>query len=173
MSTSPKIAPHNALDFLAADHKALLAMFRDYERHKGSASAIEKGKHALRICHRLSIHCAIKEQIFYHAVAAVLGEKAGPLLNQAEARLGALRGQMSKVEHTSSSDESFDSFMKELGDTAHRHFEAEEKELFPLVRHADFDLAGTGEKLATRQAELSTAPAGKAQVREARRVLGS
>jgi hypothetical protein len=172
MSTSPKIAPHDALQFLVANHKALLAMFRDYERHKTSATAIEKGKEALRLCHRLSIHCAIKEEHFYPAVAAVLGEKAKSVLSEAEVQIGTLRGLMSTIEHMSSSDASFDSTMKALGDTARRHFEVEEKDLFPPVRHADFDLAGTGERLATRQAQLSTAPAGKAEVREARRVLG-
>jgi hypothetical protein len=172
MSTSPKIAPHDALQFLVANHRALLAMFRDYERHKTGATAIEKGKEALRLCHRLSIHCAIKEEHFYPAVAAVLGEKAKSVLSKAEVQIGTLRGLMSTIEHTSSSDASFDPALKVLGDTARRHFEVEEKDLFPLVRHADFDLAGTGERLATRQAQLSTAPAGKAEVREARRVLG-
>jgi hypothetical protein len=172
MSTSPKIAPHDALKFLAANHTALLAMFRDYERHTSSASPVEKGKEALRFCHRLSIHFAIKEEIFYPAVAAVLGEKAKPVLSHAEAQLGTLRGLVSTVEQMSSSDEAFDPAMKLLGDATRRHFEVEEEDLFTLVRHADFDLAGTGERLATRQSELSTAPAGKAQLREARRVLG-
>ena len=173
MSTSQKIAPHNALEFLAGDQKALLAMFRDYERHKNTAAVVEKGKEALRLCHRLSIHCAIKEEHFYPAVAAVLGEKAQSVLGEAEIRIGVLRGLMSTVEHMSSSDASFDSTMKVLGDTARRHFEVEEEDLFPLVRRADFELAGTGERLAARQSELSTAPAGQAQVREARRVLGA
>src|ERR1700760_2215932 len=108
MSTSPKIEPHDALKLLAADHKALLAMFRDYERQKGSPSDIEKGKEALRLCHRLSIHCAIKEEIFYPAAAAVLGEKAKAPLHQMEEQLGALRGLLSTVEHMSASDASFD-----------------------------------------------------------------
>lgn len=172
MSTSPKTLPHDALQFLAANHKAMLAMFRDYEQHKKTAAAVDKGKEALRLCHRLSIHCAIKEEFFYPAVAAVLGKKAEAVLSEAQVQIGALRGLMATIEHMSSSDTSFDPTVKVLGDAAHRHFEVEEKDLFPLVRHADFDFAGTGERLATRQAQLSTAPAGKAAIREARRVLG-
>jgi hypothetical protein len=172
MSTSPKTRPHDALEFLTANHKALLAMFRDYEQRKKSATAVDKGKEALRLCHRLSIHCAIKEEHFYPAVAAVLGKKAEAVLTEAEVQLGTLRGLMDTIENMSSGDASFDPSMKVLGDTAHRHFEVEEKDLFPLVRRADFDRAGTGELLATRQAQLSTAPAGKAQLREGRRVLG-
>ena len=171
MSTSPKTLPHDALRFLVANHKAMLAMFRDYEQHRKSAIAVDKGKEALRLCHRLSIHCTIKEEHFYPAVAAVLGKAVEAVLTEAEVQIGTLRGLMATVEHTSSSDASFDPTVKVLGDTARRHFEVEEVDLFPAVRHAEFDLAGTGERLATRQAQLSTQPAGKADIREARRVL--
>jgi hypothetical protein len=163
--------PHDALRFLVANHKAMLAMFRDYEQHKKTAAAVDKGKEALRLCHRLSIHCAIKEECFYPVVTAVLGKKAEAVLTEAEVQIGVLRGLVATVEHMSSSDISFDPTVKVLGDTARRHFEVEEEDLFPMVRHAEFDLAGTGERMATRQAQLSTAPAGKATIREARRVL--
>ena len=171
MSTSPRTLPHDALQFLVANHKAMLAMFRDYEQHRKSAIAVDKGKEALRFCHCLSIHCTIKEEYFYPAVAVVLGKKVEAVLIEAEVQIGALRGLMTTIEHLSSSDASFDPTVKVLGDAARRHFEVEEEDLFPAVRHADFDLAGTGERLATRQAQLSTAPAGKAEIREARRVL--
>jgi iron-sulfur cluster repair protein YtfE (RIC family) len=168
-----KTKPHDALAFLAADHAALLAMFRDYERSKKGADAVEKGKQALRLCHRLSIHCAIEEEIFYPAVASVLGKDAEEMLNRAQAEHGAMRGQIAKVEHMSAKDADFDPILKALGDTARRHFKEEEEALFPKLRHAGFDLAGTGERLEARQLQLSTTPAGKAAVREARRVLGS
>jgi Hemerythrin HHE cation binding domain len=172
-NTPPKTLPHDALEFLAGNHKALLAMFRDYEHRGKNAAPVEKGKEALRLCHRLSIHCAITEEHFYPAVAAVLGQKAEAILDEAEARLGTLRGLISNVEKASSGDASFEPAMKALGTEMSRHFEADEKTLFPLLRHADFDRAGTGERLATRQAQLSTAPPGKAVIREARRVLGA
>jgi hypothetical protein len=171
MSTSPNTSPHDALEFLAADHKAMLAMFRDYEQLKKGAAA-ERGKEALRICHRLSIHCTIKEEHFYPAVAAVLGPKVEKILAVAEAELGKLRGLIVRIGNLSSSDSSFDPAVKDLGDAARRQFADEEKKLFPLVRHADFDRKGAGERLAARAAELSTAPSGKATIREARRVLG-
>jgi hypothetical protein len=172
MSTAPKTNPHDALEFLAADHKVLLAMFRDHEQHKKAATRVEKGKEALRICHRLSIHCAIKEEHFYPAAAAVMGPKADRVLTDVEAQIGELRGLIVKIGNLSSGDSSFDPAVKDLGAAARRHFTAEENELFPLLRHADFDRAGADERLATRAAELSTAPPGKATVREARRVLG-
>jgi hypothetical protein len=171
MSTSAKTSPHDALSFLAANHKALLAMFRDYEHHKANAAVAEKGKAALRLCHRLAIHCTIKEEIFHPAIAAVLGAKAKAILAEAQVQMGELRGLMATIEGMSATDAAFDPSVKVLGEDAKRHFASEESELFPLLRHAGFDLAGTGERLATRQAELSTAPPGKVVFREARRVL--
>src|ERR1700754_4390355 len=98
MSTSAKVEAHDALKLLATDHAALLAMFRDYERGKKRADTIEKGKQALRLCHRLSIHCAIEEEILYPAAASVLGKDAEEMLNAAQAEQGAMRGKIAEIE---------------------------------------------------------------------------
>ncbi len=160
MSTSSKSQSkspsHDALKLLAADHAALLAMFRDYERTGKGGDSVEKGKQALRLCHRLSILCAIKEEIFYPAVHAVLGKDAAAILEGALAAQGTMRGQISRIEQMQAGD-----------------FAEEEDGLFAKLRHSGFDLVGTGEKLETRRLQLSTAPAGIAEIREARRVLGS
>jgi Hemerythrin HHE cation binding domain len=173
MSTSAKAPPHDALKILAADHAALLAMFRDYERNSKSADTIEKGKQALRLCHRLSIHCAVKEEMFYPAVARVPGkDDLAGMVQQALAEQGAMRGQVSNIQKMQASDSAFDPAVKHLGDTARHHFKEEEEKLFPKIRHSGFDLVGTGEKIQARQLQLSTTPAGKEVVREARHVLG-
>ena len=172
MSTSAKAEPHDALKLLVADHAALLAMFRDYERSKKSGDAMEKGKQALRLCHRLSIQCAIKEEIFYPAAASVLGQAGEAMLQRALAAQGAIRGKIAEIEQLQSNDVGFDPAVKFLSDMARDRVKDEEENLFPKLRHSGFDLVGTGEKLATRQLQLSTTPAGKADVREARRVLG-
>lgn len=176
MSSSPPIAPkpHDALEFLSADDQALLAMFRDYERQKG-ADAATRGKLAQRACRRLSILCAIKEEIFYPTARSAFGDDAAAAakLAPSEGEVGALRGAIARIEKMSAGDgEAFDAAVKELGDAAKRHFEREEKELFPKLRHGKVDLSGTGEKLAARRLDLSTKPAPKGATGEARRVSG-
>jgi len=52
-----------------------------------------------------------------------------------------------------------------------QHVDREEGELFPLLRHSKLDLAATGEKLAARQLQLTTAPVGRQVFREARKVM--
>jgi hypothetical protein len=170
MSTPAKA---DALKMLAAENAALVAMFRDYERSKKTAASIEKGKQALRICHRLSIQCAIKEEFFYSAAASALGEGGQAMLDQSRARQGEIRGQIDKIENMKADELAFDPALKTLGELARTHFKDEEDTLFPKLRHSGFDLMGTGEKLETRRLQLSTTPARKADVQEARRVLGS
>jgi hemerythrin-like domain-containing protein len=147
MSSSP-VKPHDALKFLAADYNAISAQFRDDEAACADAAA--------RLCRRLSVHIAIKEEVFYPAVAAVLGEKAAPLLARARAQAGGLRGAIDAIESMTGSGADVARATKALGEQAHRHFVEEETELLPRLRHVEFDVAGVGEKLATKQAELST-----------------
>lgn len=177
MSSSPPPAPkpHDALEFLSADDQALLAMFRDYDRQKKGADAAARGKLALRACHRLAILCAIKEEIFYPTARSAFGDDAAAAakLAPSEGEVGALRGAIARIEKMSAKDgEAFDAAVKELGEAAKRHFEREEKELFPKLRHGKIDLAGTGEKLAARRLELSTKPLHKGAIGDAKRVLG-
>jgi hypothetical protein len=173
MSIKPEISQRDALEFLASDHKALLGMFRDYERDAKTAETTENGKAALRFCHRLKILCAIKEEVFYPSAKAGLGEKAESIVDEARSQMGAVRGLMKEVESLQAKDAAFDPAVRLLGDAARRHFEQEEQDIFPKLRHGKIDLVGIGEKLAARKLQFSTEPAGKADIREARRVLGS
>jgi hypothetical protein len=165
------LKPHDALVLLADDHAALLAMFRDYGRRNKSATAMMKGKLALRICHLLSIHAAMEEEIFYPAAARVLGKKGEDLLAEAQVEHEVIKGLIAKLEQTSARQASFDSTVKVLGAHAAHHFEKEEEELFAELRHSKLDLAGIGERLAARQLELATASPDKNVFREGRRVL--
>ena len=173
MSTPANAQPHDALELLAAENAALIAMFRDYERSKKTATAVEKGKQALRLCHRLSIQCAIKEEFFYPAAAVALGENGQVMLDQSRARQVEIQGQIDKIRNMKADELAFDPALKTLGEFARTQFKDEEEKLFPKLRHSGFDRVGAGEKLETRRLQLSTTPAGKADVREARRVLGS
>lgn len=167
-----KLKPHDALDLLAADHKAVAAQFRDYERGAKSATPAARGKRALRICHQLAIHAAIEEEIFYPAAATVLGRKAQDLLAEAKIEHGLIEQLVARLEHMAASDPAFDATVRVLAATVSHHVAREENELFPMLRHSKLDLAGTGERLAARQLELSTAPVDRSVFNEGRRVMG-
>jgi hypothetical protein len=163
---------YDALDLLAADHAELHGMFHAYQRRRRHADRLEKGKLALRICQALTVHATIKQEIFYPAVAAVLDRESSDLLGQASIEHGGIQDMISKIEDTPADDPRFDSLIDTLATYAGRHMKAEEEQLFPKVRHSRLDLLGTGERLAARKLELSTAQLGRKTVRQARKVMG-
>ncbi len=171
--TANPIKPHNALVLLEDEHETLLGMFRDYERKRGAGGRVAKGKLALRICHRLSLHSRLEEEIFYPALGRVLGKKAQALVAQAQVEHGCMKSLIATLENMSAKDPLFDSTVKVLGDQARRHFAEEEDELFPLVKRSKLDLAGMGEQLASRELQLGTARPGRGLFHEGRRVLGN
>jgi hypothetical protein len=169
---SGALAPHDALVLLAADHAAILGMFRDYERRRKSATPIEKGKLALRICHLLSMHSEIEQQLFYPAAERVLGKKAETLLVEARVEHDVIQDLVAKLERLPAKHVTFDPTVKILGVHVARHFEQEEGGLFAKLRHSKLDLAGLGEQLAARQLEYGTASPSRKVFAEGRRVLG-
>ena len=163
--------PYDALVLLAATHKAVAAMLRDYARRRKTASTADKGKRALRLCHLLAIHGAIKREIFYPAAQRVLDGKAGDVLAAARVEQATIEGLIDRVESMSARDELFDWTVKALGEHASRQFALEEKELFSQLRRTKFDVHGLGEQMASRQLELSTKPPDRGVFREGKRVM--
>jgi len=163
---------HDALDLLAADHVEVDGMFHAYQRRRRHADRLEKGKLALRICQALTIHATIEQEIFYPAVAAALDDESDDLLGRANVEHGGIQGLISKIEDTPADDPQFDSMIEVLATYVARHVKAEEEEIFPKVRHSRLDLLGTGERLAARKLELSTAHLDRQVVRRARKVMG-
>jgi len=161
--------PHDALVLLTADHNELDKLVREFERQPKTGDAVEKGKAALRICHAFEVYAAIKREVFYPAAEAVLeGEDREALA----ARREDIADTIAKVEATPADDPSFDSAVAALAEQIKRLTKQEEETLFPRLRHSKLDLVGTGERMAARKTELSTAPLDRDTIREARKVLG-
>jgi hypothetical protein len=165
------VKPRDALVVLKADHDSIAGLFRDYDKLGPSASARERGKRGLRICHLIAIHSAVEEEIFYPAVAAVLGAKAASLLAEAAIEHEVIDKLVGQLENIPARDKNFDATIKVLARYVKHHVEMEEGRIFPLVRRARFDIAGTGERLVSRQLDLATQPLRKCLFREGRTVM--
>lgn len=164
--------PHDALVLLTAEHNEIDKLVREFERHRKTADAVEKGKVALRICHALEVYAAIKREVFYPAAEAVLEDGDKEQLGKAQVEHDGIRRLILKVENTASDHASFDSTVMVLAEQASRLMKKEEDELFPRLRHSRLDLVGTGERMAARKTELSTAPIDRRLIRHARKVMG-
>jgi hypothetical protein len=167
-----EVNPHDALVLLTAEHNEIDKLVREFERIRKAADSVDKGKAALRICHALERYAAIKREVFYPAADAVLAGEDKELLGEARVKHEGIQGLIDKVENTPADDASFDATVAVLAEQAGNLMKEEEEELFPRLRHSRLDLVGTGERMASRKAQLGTTPIDREHVRQARKVMG-
>ncbi|MGE0578720.1 MAG: hemerythrin domain-containing protein [Reyranella sp.] len=166
------VNPDDALVLLTAEHNAIEKLVREFARRAGTMDGVEKGKLALRICHALANHHAIKAEVFYPAAEAVLDDEDRGRIDALRVDHEVLLDLIEEVERMPAEHREFDSHVRDLGDLACRLMKAEEENVFPLLRHSRLDLVGTGERMAARKSQLATRPVDRALIRQARRVMG-
>lgn len=166
------VDPDDALVLMTAEHNAIEKLIREFERHAATMEGVEKGKLALRICHALANHHAIKAELLYPAAQAVLGEEDRDRVDALRVDHEVVLDLIEEIEGTPSDNERFDTHVRDLGDLALRLMTAEEEDIFPRLRHSRLDLVGTGERMAARKSQLATRPVDRALIRQARKVMG-
>jgi hypothetical protein len=164
--------PHDALVLLAADRSEIEGLARAFDALRKSGDPKEKGKAALRLCHAVGLHAAIKRTIFYPAADAVLEGADKELLGKARVELDTLDRLIDKVGNMAAGDPAFDATVAVLAEQICRMMKQEEEGLYPRLRHSRLDLKGTGERMASRRTELGTAPIDREGIRQARKVMG-
>jgi hemerythrin superfamily protein len=149
-------AAKDACDLLDADHRNVKKMFKEYEELTGSrarSAAQKKMELARQICHELTVHAQIEEEIFYPALREVL--KEADLLNEATVEHQSAKDLIAQIEGMGEADEMFDAKVKVLGEYIDHHVKEEKNEIFPKARAArKLDLMAMREQLETRKEEL-------------------
>ena len=149
-------AAKDACDLLDADHRAVKRMFKDYEELTGSRArntAQKKMDLARQICHELTIHAKIEEEIFYPALRQVL--KDTDMLAEAEVEHQTAKDLIAQIESMGEPDEMFDAKVKVLGEYIDHHVKEERNEMFPKARAArKLDLVALRDQLMARKEEL-------------------
>ncbi len=166
------VNPDDALVLLTAEHNEIEKMIREFERHSGTRERIEKGKLALRICHALVNHHAVKTEVFYPAAESVLDDEDSRRVDALRMDHKVLLDLIDEIQRMPAGQDGFDSHVRDLGDLACRLMKAEEEDIFPRLRHSKLDLVGTGERMAARRSQLTTRPADKTLIQQARKVMG-
>lgn len=143
----------DALALLTAEHDKMNALFRAFNILKNSSGS-ERRKGALveEICHQLTVHALLEQEIFYPALRAATGDDE--LVDEAEldhAGAAELIGQLELMEPRASA---FDATVTLLGAEVAHHIGQEEDDMFFAARDAGIDLGALGERLAARKAEL-------------------
>ena len=154
-------AEKDACDLLDADHRAVKKMFKEYEEltnSRGRTAAQKKMDLARQICHELTVHAQIEEEIFYPALRAVL--KDTDLLAEAEVEHQTAKDLIAQIEAMEDSEEIFDAKVKVLGEYIDHHVKEERNEIFPKARATrKLDLMAMRDELMVRKEELMGAMA--------------
>jgi len=150
-STQKRSSSQNAIALLKADHKAVKALFQQFD---DARTATQKQKLAETICRELTVHTQIEEEIFYPAAREAIEDS--DLLDEAAVEHQSAKELISQIEDGSPDDELWDAKVKVLGEYINHHVKEEETELFPEVRQAELDLKALGAQLLERKQELQT-----------------
>jgi hemerythrin superfamily protein len=139
----------DAIALLRADHKAVDALFKDYEsaRRGSQKQALVK-----EICVQLTAHAQIEEEIFYPAVQKALRDKE--LVPEARVEHATMKSLIAQIEDVAPDGELYEAKVTVLGEYVRHHVREEQNELFPKVKETRLDLVALGEQLAARKQEL-------------------
>jgi hemerythrin superfamily protein len=131
-------------------------MFKAYEEltsSRGKTAAQKKMDLAHQICHELSAHAQVEEEIFYPALRAVL--KDTDILAEAEVEHAGAKDLIAQIEAAPQADEMFDAKVKVLGESIDHHVKEERNEIFPKARAArKLDLVAMRDQIEARKEEL-------------------
>ncbi len=146
----------DACDLLDADHRAVKKLFKEYDELMGSrarSAAQKKMDLARTICHELTVHAKIEEEIFYPALRAAF--KDTDLLAEAEVEHMTAKDLIAQIEAGTEPGEMFDAKVKVLGEYIDHHVKEERNEMFPKARsNRKLDLVALRDQLMARKEEL-------------------
>ena len=141
----------DATHILAADHRAVEALFEEFEK---ASSKSRKAEIAQRICTELKIHAQIEEEVFYPALKGKIEED---LLKEAWVEHDGAKVLINDILASGPDDEFFEAKVTVLSEEIKHHVKEEEKQqgnMFQQARAAEVDLEGLGERMLERKREL-------------------
>jgi hemerythrin superfamily protein len=151
---SSKGAMPDAIELLSTDHKEVKALFKQYDKLvETDGSDDEKQALAEQICHMLTVHATIEEELFYPAAREALGEEAD-LIDEADIEHATAKELIAQIEGSSPEDDHFDARVKVLGEYIEHHVKEEEGEIFPKAKKGGLDADALGPELSSRKQEL-------------------
>ncbi|NIM43217.1 MAG: hemerythrin domain-containing protein [Hydrogenophaga sp.] len=146
----------DACTLLDTDHKAVKKLFKAYDdlAHSTARDARQKKLQLAReICHELTVHATIEEEIFYPALREALKETEA--LAEAEVEHAGAKDLIAQIEAMDEPDEMFDAKVKVLGEYIDHHVKEERNQIFPKARAVrGLDLVAMREELLARKEEL-------------------
>ena len=144
---------HDAVDLLDADHIAIEHLFAAYKRLcHDDASGEEKRQLAEEICHELTVHARLEEEIFYPEVREAIA--ADGLLDEAEVEHGTANDMIEQILDMDPEDDLYDARVRVLGEYINHHVSQERDGIFVKARRSRLDLVAMADELVHRKMTL-------------------
>lgn len=146
----------DAIELLTQDHREISELFEKYEEMVEEDAGQEvKGDLAALICHMLTVHTTIEEEILYPAARSVLEDEG--MIDEAYVEHQAAKDLIEQILAMDPSDELYDAKVKVLSEQIDHHVDEEEDKLFPELEESGMDLDSIGAELSARKEELMAA----------------
>ena len=142
----------NAISLLMKDHNNVKALFAQYEGLSDRSFATKK-KLADQICHELTVHTQVEEEIFYPAVRRPIHD--GDLMDEAVVEHASAKELIAQILAMDPSEDLYDAKVTVLSEQIEHHVKEEEGDMFPKVRKTSVDLDALGEQMAARKEQLA------------------
>jgi hemerythrin-like domain-containing protein len=152
----------DAIQLLRKDHTEVQALFKKYEKGSEKMASGQKKQLAEQICHMLTVHAQIEEEIFYPACEQELD--AEDIVAEAKVEHTSAKELIAKIEAGRAGSEEYDAHVTVLGEYINHHVKEEQNELFPKVKKSKMDLKAIGQQLAERKMSLMQSGDGKTGV---------
>lgn len=146
-----KSQPKDAIELLISDHNEVKALFEKFET-LGDRAKVSKKEIADSICHALTVHAQIEEEVFYPKVRKAI--KDSDLMDEALVEHAGAKDLIAQILAMNPGDELYDAKVKVLSEQIEHHVKEEEEEMFPKVKKSGIDLVALGQELADRKEEI-------------------
>jgi hypothetical protein len=146
-----KAHTQDALTLLLQDHNEVRSAFKQYEELGDRAYEAKKDL-AEKICCALTMHMAIKEEVFYPTVRDAI-QDGEALVSKLVARCATAKELITQIRDMEADAGLFDVTVHALAQRIDHYIQEEENEIFPRVRESDLNLEFFALEILERKAQ--------------------
>jgi hemerythrin superfamily protein len=146
----------DAVELLIADHHRIARLFAEFDALKEDGSDEAKSALVAQICHELTVHTAIEEEIFYPAVRKAIEDD--DLMDEALVEHAGAKELIAQLLAGHPDDDLYDARVTVLGEQIDHHVQEEEGSMFPQAKGSGIDTIALGYAMLKRKTELLANP---------------
>jgi hemerythrin superfamily protein len=158
----------NAIELIKSDHRKVEQLYQRYQSAGGQTQ--QKQSIIQEICHELTVHAKLEEEIFYPAVESKLGRDGANLVEEALEEHNEMKRAISKLQASMFDGPECSRVFQEMMEGVQHHVKEEESKMLPEAQQRlDTESDRLGTQMQQRKQGLQyTQPSSSSQEKEAR-----